>query len=235
MDGNGRWAEKRNHGRFFGHIRGAKTAKAIVNACVEKGLKNLTLFIFSRENWYRPQEEVNILIRLLEKHLRKERDQFMKNNIRFSCIGELYRLPQSTLFEIKELMKKTNQNTGMNLVFALSYSGRHEIVSATKKLIQKVKNEELKLEDVSEEELSRSLDSSFLPDPDLIIRTSGENRLSNFFLWQVAYSEIYFCEKYWPDFSFEDLNKALLFFSKKERRFGKLLQKEKESLATIST
>lgn len=235
MDGNGRWAQKRQHGRFFGHVRGAQKAKHIVSECVKRGIKNLTLFVFSQENWFRPREEVNLIIRLLEKHLMKEERQFMEHNIQFHCIGELNRLPQSALFKIQKVMKRTCHNSGMRLIFALSYSGRQEITNAVKKIIEEVKKKKLDIENFNEKHFSHFLESSFLPDPDLIIRTSGETRLSNFFLWQAAYSEIYICKKHWPDFASEDLDRALEFFSKKERRFGKTSHQVKPFYASISS
>ena len=234
MDGNGRWAQKRKHGRFFGHIRGAQKAKSIVSDCVKKNIKNLTLFVFSNENWLRPPEEVQLILKLLEKHITQEEEEFMKQNIQFHCIGELDRLPKRTLFKMQKIIKKTKQNKGMKLIFAFSYSGRQEITNAVNTIIKKIQTGRLNPKTLTEKDFSFFLQSSFLPDPDLIIRTSGEHRLSNFFLWQVAYSEIYISEKYWPDFSSEDLDKALEFFSKKERRFGKISQQIKKRHASVS-
>lgn len=221
MDGNGRWAKARGHNRFFGHIRGASRAKMIIEESARLGLDSLTLFTFSTENWKRPQDEVSFLMLLLKKRLKRETRNLIQNNIRFDCIGDISRLPTSVLEQVKETKRLTRDNTGMKLTFALNYGGRQEILDAVQALAQKVKDSEITPEDITEDSLSRALQSSYLPDPDLIIRTSGESRLSNFFLWQAAYSEFYVTPVFWPDFTTDNLHKALEDFQKTERRFGK--------------
>ena len=221
MDGNGRWAKARGHNRFFGHIRGASRAKMIIEESARLGLDSLTLFTFSTENWKRPQDEVSFLMLLLKKRLKRETRNLVQNNIRFDCIGDVSQLPMSVLEQVNETKRLTKNNTGMKLTFALNYGGRQEILDAVQGLAQKVKNAEMSPEDISEDSISSSLQSSYLPDPDLIIRTSGESRLSNFFLWQAAYSEFYVTPVFWPDFTTDDLHKALEDFQKTERRFGK--------------
>lgn len=222
MDGNGRWASRRGHNRFFGHVRGAKVAKNIIQECSRRGIENLTLFTFSTENWHRPSREVAFLMNLLVRHLRREKNQLLKNNIRFRFIGNIERVPPAVKAIMMEVADVTSHNTGLNLVFALSYGGRDELVRAAKTLAEKVKRGELHPGDIDEELFSVNLESAFLPDPDLIIRTSGESRLSNFFLWQAAYSEIFVTAKFWPDFEAADLDRALKFFSERQRRFGRL-------------
>ena len=221
MDGNGRWAKARGQNRTFGHIRGAVVAKKIIEEAARIGLPHLTLFTFSTENWLRPETEVSFLMSLLFRRLRKERQSLIKNNIQFHCIGDMSRLPAQVLFEVEETIRATADCTGMKLIFALSYGGRQELTQAAKLLAQQVKDGLLDPEDIDDATLNGALESSWLPHPDLIVRTSGESRLSNFFLWQAAYSEIYFTDKLWPEFSAADLHDALLFFSSRERRFGK--------------
>jgi undecaprenyl diphosphate synthase len=220
MDGNGRWAQLRGRPRTYGHIAGARTAKKIITAAVKSGLKNLTLFTFSTENWNRPQVEVNFLMHLLARQIFRERQTLMKNNVRFYAIGDLARLPEKVRQVVVDTVALTAKNTGMNLVFALSYGGRQEIIKAAQALAAKAAAGDLDPENISEHMFSSEMESHFLPDPDLIIRTSGEERLSNFYLWQAAYSEIIVFEKYWPEFSSDDLYSALLTFSQRERRFG---------------
>jgi undecaprenyl diphosphate synthase len=221
MDGNGRWARSRGHNRFFGHVRGAKVAKKVIEECRRLGVKNLTLFTFSSENWERPPAEVAFLMKLLTRRLRRERPSLIKNNIRFRCIGDFSKLPDSVRAEVDKTVEETKNCTGMNLVFALSYGGRQEIVAAARDLAQQVASGKIKAEDIDEELFARGLSSSFLPDPDLIIRTSGESRLSNFYLWQSAYSELFISPKMWPEFDESDLKEAMACFNTKERRFGK--------------
>lgn len=220
MDGNGRWAQSRGHARVFGHVRGAKTAKNIIEAAAEMGLANLTLFTFSTENWFRPENEVNVLMRLLFHRLKRETPTLLRHNIRFHCLGEIERLPEFVSQRVKETIKATAQCTGMNLTFAISYGSRQEITRAAQRLAEKVARGELAPQDINEETLSLHMDSAFLPDPDLIIRTSGEFRLSNFFLWQAAYSEILISDDLWPDFSAEHFLSAIRDFGQRERRFG---------------
>lgn len=222
MDGNGRWAKARGHNRFFGHIRGASRAKRIIEESARLGLDSLTLFTFSTENWKRPQDEVSFLMLLLKKRLKRETRNLIRNNIRFDCIGDISQLPVGVLEQVNETRRLTKDNTGMKLTFALNYGGRHELVDAVKKLAEKVKSSELNPSDISEESISKALQSSYLADPDLIIRTSGESRLSNFFLWQAAYSEFYVTPVFWPDFTIDDLHHALESYHKTERRFGKI-------------
>lgn len=221
MDGNGRWAKARGHSRFFGHVRGARVAKSIITECSRLGIPYLTLFAFSTENWFRPPEEVSFLMTLLARRLRRERALLMEKNIRFRTIGDLGRLPNYVRAEVQKTVEATEKNTGMVLTFALSYGGRQEIVQVTKMLVAKASAGELRPEEITESLISENLSSSFLPDPDLILRTSGECRISNFFLWQTAYSEIFFEDLAWPDFTIEDLHEALGRFVNRERRFGR--------------
>lgn len=221
MDGNGRWAEKKHKTRLFGHLKGTRVAKQIIEECSRLGIANLTLYAFSTENWHRPSTEVNFLMKLLTKYLKKERENLIKNNIRFSCIGQLDRLPTSALAEISKTIEATKNNTGMNLYFALSYGGRQEVVNAAKLFARDVQVGTRKLEDLTEELFSAYLSTYPTPDPDLIIRTSGEMRLSNFLTWQSAYTEMYFSSILWPDFTIDELHKAFQSFSQRERRYGK--------------
>lgn len=222
MDGNGRWARLRGHGRFFGHIRGAKTARKIIEAAAERKLEYLTLYTFSLENWKRPEAEVNFLMKLLRRQLVRELKTLMDNNIRFRVIGDIHRLPHEVQKVVHSTVAATQRNTGMTLVFALSYGARHELVTAIQRIAGQVQAGHLTAADVDEALVSSCLESAFLPDPDLIIRTSGESRLSNFFLWQAAYSELLTLPTLWPDFSIADLDLALNDFAKRERRFGQL-------------
>jgi len=221
MDGNGRWAEARGHRRIFGHVKGAKVAKSIIEECTRLKIPNLTLFAFSTENWLRPKYEVSFLMSLLRRYLQKERAELIAKNICFSCIGDLSRIPEPAIEEVLKTIEMTKHNTGMRLTFALSYGGRQEIINGVKEICKQVLDGKVKVEDITEASLSTCLNSSYLPDPDLIIRTSGETRLSNFFLWQAAYSELFFSKPNWPDFTTLDLHKALDFYVSKERRFGK--------------
>jgi len=222
MDGNGRWAQTKGRPRTYGHIKGARVAKQIISACVEKGLENLTLYAFSSENWLRPQAEVFFLMSLLHRYLKRETASLVRQNIRFNVIGDRSKLPPEVLTVIDYATEQTAQNTGMNLVFAISYGSRQEITEAVRALAKQVEAGELKPEDIDESLIHANLNTAHWPDPDLIIRTSGEHRLSNFLMWQAAYAEFYFCETLWPDFSIEDLDIALLNFLKRERRFGAL-------------
>ncbi|MGZ5279902.1 MAG: isoprenyl transferase [Pseudobdellovibrionaceae bacterium] len=222
MDGNGRWAQTKGRPRTYGHIKGARVAKQIISACVEKGLENLTLYAFSSENWLRPQTEVLFLMSLLHRYLKRETASLVRQNIRFNVIGDRSKLPPEVPTVIDYATEKTAHNTGMNLVFAISYGSRQEITEAVRALAKQVEAGELKPEDIDESMIHSNLNTAHWPDPDLIIRTSGEHRLSNFLMWQAAYAEFYFCETLWPDFSIEDLDIALLNFLKRERRFGAL-------------
>lgn len=220
MDGNGRWAQTRRHNRYWGHVRGAKAAKNIIEYSASQNLECLSLFAFSKENWSRPEQEVNLLMKLLVKQLYKETKTLMKNNIQFHCIGEREILPQPVQVAINRTEMTTKANTGMKLIFAVSYSGQNDLMNATKKVATKVKEGKLQPEDINDEVIADHLMTASFPHPDLIIRTSGEERISNFYLWQAAYSEFYFTPTLWPDFTTEDFELALSSFGKKERRFG---------------
>ena len=216
MDGNGRWAKQKNHPRSFGHERGAQTAKKIINDCVNKEIPHLTLYTFSKENWSRPKEEIDMLMVLLSTMLEKETENMLRNNIRFNIVGKIEDLPDKTRDWVLSTKEKTKNNKGLILTLALSYGGRQEIVDAFNSLIKS----DVKI--INEEILKNHLYCPELPDPDMIIRTGGEYRLSNFLLWQSAYSEIYVCNKNWPDFDVEELEKALKEYDNRNRTFGKV-------------
>ncbi|MCF8318951.1 MAG: isoprenyl transferase [Sphingobacteriaceae bacterium] len=222
MDGNGRWAKEQGKLRVFGHQNGVKAVKDTVEGAVELGLKYLTLYAFSTENWNRPQQEVRALMELLVKTITKETPTLMKNEIRLHAIGDLTSLPNSCYQELMEAMEKTSANTKCTLTLALSYSSRWELTEALKTVAKKVQAGELAPEDITEHLLSNHLTTIGLPDPELMIRTSGELRLSNFMMWQLAYTELYFTPKLWPDFRRSDLHEAIIDFQKRERRFGKI-------------
>lgn len=228
MDGNGRWAELRHRERTFGHLKGARVARKIIEASRVVGIKFLTLYAFSTENWLRPQSEVSFLMKLLARHLRKERRTLIQNNIRFSVIGNIRRLPPSVIKEVELTIEETRNNTGMHLTFALSYGSRQEITEMVRSLAEQAAAGHLDPSQITEETLTSRLQTSSLPDPDLIIRTSGEHRLSNFLLWQAAYSELYITDVLWPDFSSEELTKALTHFASRERRFGRTTAQSQE-------
>ena len=222
MDGNGRWAKEQGKLRVFGHQNGVKAVKDTVEGAVELGLKYLTLYAFSTENWNRPQQEVNALMEILVKTITKETATLMKNQIRLNAIGDLTSLPAACYQELMEAMEKTSANTRCTLTLALSYSSRWELTEALKTVAKKVQAGELAPEDIDEQLLSNHLTTIGLPDPELMIRTSGELRLSNFMMWQLAYTELYFTPKLWPDFRRSDFHEAILDFQKRERRFGKI-------------
>ena len=222
MDGNGRWAEARGRTRYYGHVRGTQVAKKIIEVCSKNGIRHLTLFTFSTENWFRPQTEVSFLMNLLQKHLHRERGTLAKNNIRLRCVGEIERLPLVVRQIVEGTIEITRNCTGMDLTLALSYSGRQELLNGFQKVAQLIESGHLKASEITDNLISNSIESSFLPDPDLIIRTGGESRISNFFLWQAAYSEIHFFDKYWPDFSEEDLLLSFGRFLNSERRYGRV-------------
>ncbi len=232
MDGNGRWAESRGRDRTFGHIKGAQTARRIIETSVEIGIPHLTLYAFSSENWARPASEVHFLMRLLARHLNKERKKLVENNVRFTCIGDLSRLPENVQREVEKSIEVTAENTGMVLTVALSYGGRQEIVAAAREAARRIQRGEFQIEELDEALFSRCLQSFPSPDPDLIIRTSGESRLSNFLTWQSAYSEIFVTPVSWPDFNREHLLAALNDFENRERRFGKTGQQMREENET---
>jgi undecaprenyl diphosphate synthase len=229
MDGNGRWAELRRRDRTFGHLKGARVAKATIESCARMGVEQLTLYAFSTENWLRPKAEVSFLMRLLARHLRKERRSLMKNNIRFTVIGDISRLPAAVLSEVQLTIDATRNNSGLSLTFALSYGGRQEIAAAVRAIADEVVLGNIKPEDIDENLIAQKLQSSFMPDPDLIIRTSGEYRLSNFMLWQAAYAELYITQTLWPDFSAEELESAFSQYSGRERRFGRTTSQIREN------
>ncbi|MEK7842236.1 MAG: isoprenyl transferase [Deltaproteobacteria bacterium] len=220
MDGNGRWAEKRHLGRINGHRRGIEAVRDTIEFCREIGIGCLTLYTFSRENWNRPPSEIRALMGLLERHLRNELLKLMKNGIRFKAIGSLWELPMSTQKIIKEVEEKTKGNSEMTLNIAISYGGRAEIVEAAKRVALGVKEGRIDIDDITEEFFARHLYTAGCPDPDLLIRTSGEFRISNFLLWQMAYTEIYVTDVLWPDFTKQHLIEAFLDFQDRERRFG---------------
>lgn len=219
MDGNGRWAKQRGHERCFGHQAGAETVHVIAEEAARLGIKFLTLYTFSTENWNRPSDEVTALMNLLFDSI--EETTFMKNNISFRVIGDIEKLPGNVRQRLNDCVKHTSQNTGMCLVLALSYSARWEITEAARKIATAVSQGELAPDQITDDLFATQLTTDFMPDPDLLIRTGGEIRLSNYLLWQAAYSELYFCDTYWPDFRSEELCKAIWDYQKRERRFGK--------------
>lgn len=219
MDGNGRWAKQRGHERSFGHQVGAETVHIIAEEAARLGVKFLTLYTFSTENWNRPMDEISALMALLFDSI--EEETFMKNNISFRIIGDIGKLPDHVQNRLNACVQHTSHNTGMSLVLALSYSSRWEITEAARQIAELVAKGELTTEEISSELIAAHLTTRFMPDPDLLIRTGGEVRLSNYLLWQCAYSELYFCETFWPDFREEELRKAICDYQKRERRFGK--------------
>ena len=221
MDGNGRWAKKQGKLRMFGHENGTKSVTKTVEAVAELGVSHLTLYAFSTENWNRPKLEVQTLMKLLIKSLKKEIKTLQKNNIRLNAIGNLNALPNKVLKELNDVIDKTKNNTRVVLTLALSYGSREEIISAIKEISDKVKNNIISSEKIDESVINEHLYTRNLPDVDLLIRTSGEQRISNFLLWQIAYAELYFTDVLWPDFSKEDLYHAIVNYQKRERRFGK--------------
>ena len=219
MDGNGRWAKARGLNRSVGHQAGVETVKRITEECAKLGVNYLTLYTFSTENWNRPADEVAALMSLVLTAM--EEELFMQNNVKLRIIGDLTRVPEDVRKAILSLQERTQVNTGITMVIALSYSSRWEITDTVQRLAEKVKAGVLAPEDITEECISNHLATNFMPDPDLLIRTGGECRLSNYLLWQCAYTEFYFCDTYWPDFNAEDLQLAIEYFNRKERRFGK--------------
>ena len=221
MDGNGRWAKKQGKFRTFGHKNGVRAVKDTVEAAADLGIQHLTLYAFSTENWKRPKYEINALMKLLVSTINKETKTLIDNNIRLSAIGDLNSLPKQCYKELMDTIGKTAENTRMNLNLALSYSSRWEITEASKIIAEKVLNNKLELEKIDEKCFESHLNTSSSPNPELLIRTSGEYRISNFLLWQIAYAELHFNDKLWPDFTKEDLYSAILDYQKRERRFGK--------------
>lgn len=221
MDGNGRWAKKKGMMRIFGHQNGVKAVRDAATYAAEIGVKYLTLYTFSTENWNRPKKEVDALMKLLVETIDKETPTLNKNDIRLNAIGDLQSLPEKSLLQLQKTIKNTAQNKRMTLTLALSYSARWEITDAIKSIVKKAINQEINIEDINQDFISSHLSTSGIPDPELLIRTSGEYRLSNFLLWQIAYTELYFTNKLWPDFRKEDLYEAILDYQNRERRFGK--------------
>ncbi|MCI7309682.1 MAG: isoprenyl transferase [Prevotella sp.] len=219
MDGNGRWATERGKERSYGHQAGVDTVRHITSECTRLGVKYLTLYTFSTENWNRPADEISALMGLVLSSL--EDEIFMKNNVRFQVIGDIGRLPAVVQEKLQQTINNTAGNTAMTMVVALSYSSRWEITEATKRIAQEVKNGSMMLEDIDEAMISKYLTTASMPDPELLIRTGGELRISNYLLWQIAYSELYFCETYWPDFREEHLHAAIADYQMRQRRFGK--------------
>ena len=218
MDGNGRWANEKGKLRLFGHKNGVKSVKEVVEGSVEFGIKYLTLFAFSTENWQRPKKEINALMQLLVNSIKNEKEILLKNDICVRIIGKINDLPKTCVMALDSLIKETKNNKKMTLILALSYSSRWEITNAIKKII----NQKIKTDDINEEKITQYLQTHNVPDPELIIRTSGEFRISNFLLWQIAYAELYFTKTLWPDFRKSDLKKAILEYQKRDRRFGKI-------------
>lgn len=221
MDGNGRWAKQKGFLRTIGHESGTKSVKTTVETCAKLGIENLTLYAFSTENWNRPKLEVETLMKLLISSLKKELKTLNKNNIRLNAIGNLTNLPVKVQAELQEVIQKTSENTRMTLTLALSYGAREELVQAVKKISDKVKNNIISTDTIDETIINQHLYTHDLPDVDLVIRTSGEHRISNFLLWQIAYAEFYFTEVLWPDFNEANLYEAIISYQNRERRFGK--------------
>ena len=219
MDGNGRWALEKGKPRSFGHQAGVDAVRRITSECTRLGVKYLTLYTFSTENWNRPTDEIASLMSLVLSSL--EDEIFMKNNVRFRVIGEIERLPKDVQQKLQETMDHTASNDTMQMIVALSYSSRWEITKATREIAEEVKAGKLDVSDITEEQMSKHMVTNFMPDPELLIRTGAEVRVSNYLLWQIAYSELYFCDTYWPDFMEEDLHEAIRCYQSRQRRFGK--------------
>ncbi|MBR1682292.1 MAG: isoprenyl transferase [Bacteroidaceae bacterium] len=229
MDGNGRWAKAKGQPRAAGHVQGVEAVRVVTEECVRLGVKYLTLYTFSTENWNRPVEEVKALMELLLKNL--EDEIFMKNNVRFRVIGDRYRLPREVQDKISEMEQSTAHNDAMTLVLAISYSARWEIARACRQIyidMQAPCYSGKTEDDINERFVASYMQTSFMPDPDLLIRTGGEQRISNFLLWQIAYAELYFCDTFWPDFGAEELQRAIADYQNRERRFGKTSEQIKE-------
>ena len=228
MDGNGRWAKLRGHERSYGHQAGAETVHIIAEEAARLGVQFLTLYTFSTENWNRPSNEVAALMSLLFESI--EEETFMKNNIRFQIVGDIEKLPLNVQERLQQCIEHTSQNSGMTLVLALSYSSHWELTQATRKIAALVAHGKLAIEDIEADTISAHLATNFMPNPDLLIRTGGELRLSNYLLWQCAYSELYFCDTFWPDFREEEFCKAICDFQQRERRFGKTSEQVSNSI-----
>tara|TARA_Y100000739_G_C20600128_1_gene462479 strand:- start:1201 stop:1950 length:750 start_codon:yes stop_codon:yes gene_type:complete len=229
MDGNGRWAKQKGKLRVFGHKNGVKAVQSTIEGAAKIGIQNITLYAFSTENWNRPKYEVNALMELLVDTIQKEINTLNKNKIRLKAIGDLNTLPKKAKEKLEKAINETAQNDHMTLILALSYSSKWEIINAVKEISTKVKSGEILTDEINENLIDNSLSTLGIPDPELMIRTSGEHRISNFLLWQLAYAELYFTPKLWPDFREQDLYEALLSFQKRERRFGKTSEQITES------
>lgn len=219
MDGNGRWAAERGQKRSYGHQAGVEAVRRITSECTRLGVKYLTLYTFSTENWNRPADEVSALMGLVLSSL--EDEIFMKNNVRFRVIGDMQRLSEDVRRKLRETEEHTAANSAMTMVVALSYSSKWEITEAARRIAQDVKEGRIDSNDVTEQMVAEHMQTNFMPDPELLIRTGGELRISNYLLWQIAYSELYFCDTYWPDFDEEELRKAIVSYQGRQRRFGK--------------
>jgi len=228
MDGNGRWAKRRGLPRVAGHREGVKSVRDVVEACAQLGVKYLTLFAFSTENWRRPKEEIDTLMKLLIRTLRSETEKLHKNDIKLMAIGDIDSLPKEVRQELREAMEKTKNNKRMVLNLALSYSGRWEIIEAVKEIAKDVKRGKIKVEEIDDKLFSSYLNTAGIPDPDLLIRTSGELRISNFLLWQIAYTELYITDCLWPDFRRKHLYEAIRDYQRRERRFGMISEQIKK-------
>ncbi|MFT6380044.1 MAG: undecaprenyl diphosphate synthase [Akkermansiaceae bacterium] len=222
MDGNGRWAEARGLPRKAGHRAGAESVREAVDACLELGVEFITLYAFSSENWSRPQKEIEALMKLLEQFLKTKEKEFMKKNVRLRTIGQTHLLPDSCRAQLDKVVSETAENTALTVILALSYGSREEITDATRRIAQKISSGELAAENITKDTIAEHLDTTDFPDPDLLIRTSGEFRLSNFLLWQLSYAEFYISKKNWPDFRKSDFRKAVEDYSRRHRRFGGL-------------
>jgi undecaprenyl diphosphate synthase len=229
MDGNGRWAQKKGNQRIFGHKNGVKAVRDTVEGAAELGIKFLTLYAFSTENWGRPKKEIDALMSLLISTINSETDTLIKNNVRLLTIGDIDGLPVNVNKNLKELINKTSQNTGLSLILALNYSARWEIVNAVKKIVAEHDKNPVDASTITNEFFEKYLNTTGIPDPDLLIRTSGEYRISNFLIWQIAYSELYFTEVLWPDFRRSNLHEAILDYQRRERRFGKISEQIKKN------
>ena len=220
MDGNGRWAKSRFMPRTYGHKVGVETIRKVVKECSRLGVKYLTLYAFSTENWKRPKEEVSALMGLLVKYLRNELEELHKNNVKILTIGDISKLPQACIEELDHAKEKTKDNTGLVMSLALNYGGRNDLVNAVKNISQEVVDGKISVDDIGDDLISSHLSTKESPDPDLVVRTSGEQRLSNFLLWELAYSECYFADIHWPDFDEQELQKAIFAYQSRDRRFG---------------
>ena len=232
MDGNGRWAQAQGKHRIFGHKNGVKAVREVTEGCAEIGVKNLTLYAFSTENWNRPKMEVSALMELLFMTIGKEIKTLQKNNIRLNAIGHIHNLPESNRKALTEVIEATKNNTRMTLTLALSYGSREELSEAAKKIAIDYKEGKISLEDINQQKITEHLYTNTIPDPELMIRTSGEHRISNFLLWQLAYTELYFTEKFWPEFAKNDLYQAIYDYQQRERRFGMTSEQINEQLTT---